>query len=180
MKTSTPSPEPGQGHPLASEPDLPGDLALAEERARALIGRVERRSLGVVRAADAAEFARAAGEESPRLVDPDRSDFTVHPMYIVSLLRGTPGADADEFRPDGMYRDEVPGTDGLNVRLMAGGQDVRWLGEVRPGDEIEVRRTLEAVERKGKGPGFLLLTVGKTYGTERGALVQVTEKYIVR
>ncbi|GAB3969827.1 hypothetical protein GCM10029978_041970 [Actinoallomurus acanthiterrae] len=156
-------------------------IDLAERRARALIGRVEHRSLGVVRAAEAAEFARAAGETSPRLVDPDDAGFVVHPMYVVSLLRGAPGPDDEEFRPDGMYRDEVPGTDGLDVSLMAGGQDVRWLADVRPGDRIEVRRTLTAVERKGRGTGFLLLTVEKTYGTaERGALAEVTERFIVR
>ena len=154
---------------------------LAEQRARALIGRVEHRSLGVVRAAEAAEFARAAGETSPRLVDPDDAGFVVHPMYVVSLLRGAPGPDDEEFRPDGMYRDEVPGTDGLDVALMAGGQDVRWLADVRPGDRIEVRRTLTSVERKGRGTGFLLLTVEKTYGTaERGALTEVTERFIAR
>lgn len=154
---------------------------LAERRARALIGRVEHRSLCVVRAAEAAEFARAAGETSPRLTDPDDAGFVVHPMYVVSLLRGAPGADDAEFRPDGMYRDEVPGTDGLDLALMAGGQDVRWIADVRPGDRIEVRRTLTAVERKGRGTGFLLLTVEKTYGTaERGVLAEVTERFIVR
>ncbi|MFC8664706.1 MaoC family dehydratase N-terminal domain-containing protein [Streptomyces sp. NPDC057199] len=150
----------------------------AEERARALIGRWERRSLGVVRAEDAAEFARAAGESDPRLVDPGRADFVVHPMYVVSLLRAAPGAAPAEFRPDGMYRDEVPGTDGLDVRLMAGGQHVRWLGEVRVGDRIDVRRAVTAVERKSTG--FLLLTVEKAYGTEEGTLVEVTERFIVR
>jgi acyl dehydratase len=155
--------------------------AVAERRARALIGRVEHRSLGVVRAADSAEFARAAGETSARLTDPDHPGFVVHPMYVISLLRGATGADDAEFRPDGMYRDEVPGTDGLDVALMAGGQDVRWVADVRPGDRIEVRRTLVAVERKGRGTGFLLLTVEKTYGTAvRGILVEVTERFIVR
>ncbi|MGP4043839.1 FAS1-like dehydratase domain-containing protein [Streptomyces sp. 2A115] len=155
-------------------------LEQAEERARASIGMWERRSLGVVRAEDAAEFARAAGESAPHLVDPQHADFSVHPMYAVSLLRGAPGADATEFRPDGMYRDEVPGTDGLGVRLMAGGQDVRWTGEVRPGDRIEMRHALTAVERKGTGDGFLLLTVEKTYGSARGTMVEVTERFIVR
>lgn len=155
-------------------------LELAEERALALVGRWERRSLGVVRAEDAAEFARAAGERAPYLVDPARADFAVHPMYVVSLLRGAPGAHAAEFRPDGMYRDEVPGTDGLDVRLMAGGQDVRWVDAVRAGDLIELRRALTAVERKGVGEGFLLFTMEKVYGAERGTLVEVTERFIVR
>ncbi|GAA4486542.1 hypothetical protein GCM10023191_012940 [Actinoallomurus oryzae] len=154
---------------------------VAEQRARALVGRAEHRSLGVVRAAAAAEFARAAGETSPRLIDPEHAAFVVHPMYVVSLLRGAAGADDEEFRPDGMYRDEVPGTDGLDVALMAGGQDVRWVADVRPGDRIDVRRTLTTVERKGRGAGFLLLTVEKTYGTaERGVLAEVTERFIVR
>ncbi|MFI0445559.1 MaoC family dehydratase N-terminal domain-containing protein [Actinomadura sp. 6N118] len=155
-------------------------LDLAEERARELVGRVELRPLGVVTAAASAEFARAAGETAPQLIDPDHPGFAVHPMYPVSLLRGAPGAEPAEFRPDGMYRDEVPGTDGLDVRLMAGGQDVRWLGRPRPGERLEVRHVLESVERKGKGAGFLLLTVAKTYGTERGPLIEVTERFIVR
>jgi hypothetical protein len=79
-----------------------------------------------------------------------------------------------------MYRDEVPGTDGLDVRLMAGGQDVRLLGRVRPGERVEVRRTLESVERKGEAPGFLLLTVAKSYRTERGPFTEVIERFIVR
>ncbi|MEU9289997.1 MaoC family dehydratase N-terminal domain-containing protein [Streptomyces sp. NPDC048275] len=153
-------------------------LELAEKRARAVLGQWEHRCLGVVRAEDAAEFARAAGESDPRLVDPGHADFTVHPMYAVSLLRAAPGADSAEFRPDGMYRDEVPGTDGLGVRLMAGGQDVRWTGEVRVGDRIEMRRALTAVERKSAG--FVLLTVEKTYGTARDTLIEVTERFIVR
>jgi len=101
-------------------------------------------------------------------------------MYVVSLLRGAPGADASEFRPDGMYRDEVPGTDGLGVRLMAGGQAVRWIAAARAGDRIELRRALTAVERKGSGEGFILLTVEKVYGSVRGTLVEVTERFIVR
>lgn len=181
MESSDASPDPPEA-PRAGGADPGADtpVAVAERRARALVGRVERRSLGVVRAEDAAEFARAAGEDAPRLTDPGHPGFAVHPMYVVSLLRGAPGAGADEYRADGMYRDEVPGTDGLDVRLMAGGQDVRFLADVRPGDAIEVRRTLESVERKGRGEGFLLLTVAKTYGADRGPLAQVTERYIVR
>ncbi|MBA2810510.1 MaoC family dehydratase N-terminal domain-containing protein [Streptomyces sp. KM273126] len=159
---------------------MAAELDLAEERARASIGRQERRPLGVVRAEDAAEFARASGETAPRLTDPGHSRFTVHPMYLVSLLRPAPGPGPDEVRPDGMYRDEVPGTDGLDVRLMAGGQEVRWKDEVRAGDTIDVLRALTAVERKGSGDGFLLLTVEKTYSAARGVLVEVTERFIVR
>ncbi|MFF4509305.1 MaoC family dehydratase N-terminal domain-containing protein [Streptomyces sp. NPDC001401] len=154
-------------------------LDLAEERARAVLGRRETRSLGVVRAEAAAEFARAAGETARHLVDPRHPGFVVHPMYVVSLLRAEPGPDAGELRPDGMYRDEVPGTDGLGVRLMAGGQEVRWTGQVRVGDHIEVSRSLTAVERKSAG--FLLLTVDKSYAAAgRGLLVEVSERFIVR
>ncbi|MEV6587373.1 FAS1-like dehydratase domain-containing protein [Streptomyces acidicola] len=159
---------------------MAAELDLAEERARASIGRQERRPLGVVRAEDAAEFARASGETAPHLTDPGHSRFTVHPMYLVSLLRPAPGPGPDEVRPDGMYRDEVPGTDGLDVRLMAGGQEVRWKDEVRAGDAIDVLRALTAVERKGSGDGFLLLTVEKAYSAARGVLVEVTERFIVR
>ncbi|MER5789711.1 MaoC family dehydratase N-terminal domain-containing protein [Streptomyces sp. NPDC001980] len=153
-------------------------LDLAEERARAALGRWEARSLGVVRAEAAAEFARAAGDTTPALVDPADPAFVVHPMYLVSLLRPAPGPEPGEVRPDGMYRDEVPGTDGLDVRLMAGGQAVRWIGEVRAGDRVEVRRAVTAVERKR--PDLLLITVEKEYAAESRMLVEVTERFIVR
>ncbi|MCX4458257.1 MaoC family dehydratase N-terminal domain-containing protein [Streptomyces sp. NBC_01728] len=156
------------------------ELDLAEERARAALGRWEPRSLGVVRAGSAAEFVRAAGETTRHFVDPGHPAFVIHPMYVVSLLRAEPGVGVEELRPDGMYRDEVPGTDGLDVRLMAGGQEVRWTGDVRPGDRIDVRRAVTAVQRKGAAPGFLLITVDKTYTTGRGLLAEVTERFIVR
>ncbi|WP_217548148.1 MaoC family dehydratase N-terminal domain-containing protein [Streptomyces sp. GbtcB6] len=153
-------------------------LDVAEKRAQAAMGHWEARSLGVVRAEAAAEFARAAGDTAPALVDPADPAFVVHPMYLVSLLRPEPGAEPGELRPDGMYRDEVPGTDGLDVRLMAGGQAVRWVGEVRVGDRVEVRRAVTAVDRKR--PDLLLITVEKTYAAERGPLIEVTERFIVR
>jgi acyl dehydratase len=156
-------------------------LDLAAARAHALIGHAEHRSLGVIHASAAAEFARAAGETDACFVDPGHPHFAVHPMYVVSLLRPAPGADDAEFRPDGMYSDEVPGTAGLFVRLMAGGQEVRWIREVRPGDAIVMRRVLSAVERKQGSTEFLLFTMDKAYScAERGILVEVTERFIVR
>ena len=130
-------------------------IDIAERRARPQIGAATRRGLGVVRAEDAAEFALAAGEAGPRLVDLGHPAFCVHPMYLVSLLRGPGGARDEEFRPDGMYRDEVPGTDGLDLLLMAGGQEVRWLGKARPGDDIRMDRRVRSVERK-RGPLSLI------------------------
>jgi acyl dehydratase len=168
-----------------AEPAVPvaglSGLDQAEQRAGALLGRPQRRSLGAVSAAAAAEFARAAGDTEPRLTDPDHPGFVVHPMYLVSLLRGAPGPGEDEFRPDGMYLDEVPGTEGLDVRLLAGGQDVRLLDAVRPDDVVSVSRTLTSVERKSGRTDFLLLTVRKTYScAQRGPLAEVTERFIVR
>ena len=157
-------------------------LDSAERQARRKIGIPARRALGLVHAAAAAEFARAAGETSPRLADPGHPRFLVHPMYVVSLLRGAGGGGDEEFRPDGMYRDEVPGTDGLDLLLMAGGQEVRWLGEAAPGDTVEVIRRLRSVQRKdGRSGSFLMLTVDKAYQVAgRGGLAQVSEIFLVR
>jgi acyl dehydratase len=103
-------------------------------------------------------------------------------MYIVSLLRGNKSAEDHEFRPDGMYCDEVPGTEGLDVALMAGGQEVRWHLPLPLGEPIEMERRLVSVDRKGRGGNpFLLLTVEKSYTTARGRLIAgVTERFIVR
>lgn len=158
------------------------DLRAAEDRARALVGTVEHRDLGPLRAAETVAFARACGEHDPRLLDPESPDFQVHPLYLPSLLRGPDGGLDDDYRADGMFRDEVPGTDGLDVRLMAGGQSIAVHRQVPLGDPVAVRRTLDAVERKGRpGSEFLLLTVSKVYRAETaGDLATVTERFIVR
>ncbi|WP_039803696.1 FAS1-like dehydratase domain-containing protein [Nocardia araoensis] len=158
------------------------DLRAAEERARALVGTVEYRDLGPLRAAETVAFARACGERDPRLLDPDAAGFEVHPLYLPSLLRGPEGGVATDYRDDGMFRDEVPGTDGLDVRLMAGGQSIAFHRPAPLGDPIVVRRTLDAVDRKGRpGSEFLLLTVSKVYRARRaGPLATVTERFIVR
>ncbi|MEV5832747.1 MaoC family dehydratase N-terminal domain-containing protein [Nocardia sp. NPDC052112] len=158
------------------------DLRAAEEQARALVGTVEHRDLGPLRAPEAVAFARACGETDPRLIDPDSVGFEVHPLYLPSLLRGPDGGVEADYRADGMFRDEVPGTDGLDVRLMAGGQNITFHHPVPLGDPIAVRRILDTVERKGRpGSEFLLLTVSKVYRTlGAGDLATVTERFIVR
>ncbi|NKY43825.1 FAS1-like dehydratase domain-containing protein [Nocardia cerradoensis] len=158
------------------------DLRTAEARARALVGTAEHRALGQLRAAETVAFAHACGERDPRLLDPDTDGFRVHPLYLPSLLRGPDGGVDADYREDGMFRDEVPGTDGLAVNLMAGGQSIAFHREVPLGDPIELRRTLDAVDRKGRpGKEFLLLTVSKVYRAARaGDLATVTERFIVR
>jgi acyl dehydratase len=158
------------------------DLDIAAERAAALLQVPEASTLGEVTARDSAEFARAAGESDPRLTDSECDAFIVHPMYIVSLLGGAPGRVGEDLRPDGMFRFEVPGTDGLAVRLMAGGQDVSFHLPCLPGDYVDVSRTLISVEMKaGRSGRFLLMTVAKTYTARgRGVLATLTERFIVR
>jgi len=151
-------------------------------RALELLGRVEHRSLGPVRAAEARRFAEAAGETDPRLLDPAHPDFQLHPMYLVSLLRGPGHPRPGELRPDGMYRDEVPGTDGLDVLLMAGGQDLTWHRPLRPDEYVEQTRELVSVRCKGRAPTqFLVLEVAKRWSTARhGVVVEATETFLVR
>jgi acyl dehydratase len=158
------------------------DLRAAEDRAGAIVGTVEYRDLGPLRAQETVAFARACGEVDPRLLDPDSAGFEVHPLYLPSVLRGPGGGVAAEYRADGMFRDEVPGIDGLDVRLMAGGQSVTFHRPVPLGDPITVRRSLDTVERKGRpGSDFLLLTVSKKYrASGAGDLATVTERFIVR
>lgn len=166
----------------AAQVNSRSDLDIAEERARDLLQVTEYSTLGEVTARDSAEFARAAGETDPRMTDSDSPDFVVHPMYVVSLLRAAPGRVDEDLRPDGMFRTEVPGTDGLAVRLMAGGQDVTFHRPCLAGDYVDVSRTLIWVERKdGKSGKFLLMTVAKTYTARgRGIIATLNERFIVR
>ncbi|WP_067673251.1 FAS1-like dehydratase domain-containing protein [Nocardia miyunensis] len=158
------------------------DLRTAQDRAHALLGTVEHRDLGPLRVTEAVAFARACGERDPRLLDPGSTGFQVHPLYLPSLLRGPDGGVDGDYREDGMFRDEVPGTDGLDVRLMAGGQSIAFHRQTPLGDPIAVRRTLDDVACKGRpGSEFLLMTVSKVFRAARaGALATVTERFIVR
>lgn len=158
------------------------DLQVAEERARALIGVHETRSLGQVHADQAAAFARASAETTPRYLDPDREDFAVHPMYLPSMLRGHAGGIDEEYRTDGMFADEVPGTAGLDVRLMAGGQSLEFFAAPRVGETVESIRSLGSVAVKGRpGSEFLLLEMVKDYVSSGvGVLARVRETFIVR
>ncbi|WP_280414901.1 FAS1-like dehydratase domain-containing protein [Nocardia carnea] len=158
------------------------DLETVHARATALLGAVDSRELGPVRAAESVAFARACGEDDPRYLDAAHPAFSVHPLYLPSLLRGPAGALEDEYRADGMFADEVPGTAGLAVRLMAGGQSIDFHGPAPLGEEIVVHRTVHRVEWKGSGSGrFVLITVGKIYrAAVTGDLVSVTEGFIVR
>ncbi|WP_280398094.1 hypothetical protein [Nocardia carnea] len=158
------------------------DLETVYARATALLGAVEERAFGRVRAAEAVAFARACGEDDARYLDARHPAFAVHPLYLPSLLRGPAGARDEEYRPDGMFADEVPGTAGLAVRLMAGGQSCEFHRAPPLDQEIEVRRTVERVEWKGRETArFVLITVAKVYhAAAAGPLVSVAERYIVR
>lgn len=157
-------------------------LDAAHERVSALIGSREHRDLGSIRPDEAVAFARACAEDDPRYLEPGHPDFAVHPLYVPSLLRGPSGADDHVYRPDGMFADEVPGTAGLDVRLMAGGQDIEFHRSPPCGERIDVERTVDRVEWKGRGDTrFLLITVVKAYrASAAGALASVTERFIVR
>ncbi|HEV7980800.1 hypothetical protein [Amycolatopsis sp.] len=158
------------------------ELRTAQERAGRLIGAVDRRRLGRVRADESIAFARACAEGDPRFLDAAHPAFAVHPMYLPSLLRGPFGARDTEYRDDGMFADEVPGTSGLDVRLMAGGQHIVFRNPPPLGEEIEVSRVIAEVERKGRPESpFLLITVVKSYrAAVAGELATVTERFIVR
>ncbi|WP_280435522.1 hypothetical protein [Nocardia carnea] len=158
------------------------DLETVHARATALLGAVAKRELGRVRAAEAIAFARACGEDDTRYLDPRHPAFAVHPLYLPSRLRGPEGARDEEYRPDGMFADEVPGTAGLAVRLMAGGQRIDFRRATPLCENIEVRRIVERVDWKGRGSTrFVLITVGKAYyAATAGHLLSVTEGFIVR
>ncbi|NKR74292.1 hypothetical protein GS467_03305 [Rhodococcus hoagii] len=157
-------------------------LDIVHERVSATIGTREHRDLGSVRPDEAVAFARACAEEDPRYLEPDRPDFAVHPLYVPSLLRGPSGARDEDYRADGMFADEVPGTSGLDVRLMAGGQDVDFHRSTPLGERIGADRVVDRIEWKGRGEArFLLITVVKTYrAAAAGVLATVTERFIVR
>lgn len=158
------------------------DLTMARLRAEEALGVREVRCLGTVHAPLAAAFARAAGIEEEQYVDPTREDFAVHPLYLPSMLRGHQGGEDADYRSDGMFADEVPGTRGLTVRLMAGGQTLDFVRDPVVGESVDAVRTLDAVTVKGRADApWLLLEVAKEYVSSGvGILAYVRESFIVR
>lgn len=161
---------------------MESDLAIAERRARDALGKPQIRNLGTVYAEQSIAFARAAHVVGPEYLNPQRPDFSVHPMYLLSMLRGHEGGMDSDYRSDGMFSDEVPGTEGLNVRLMAGGQSIEFIANPVVGESVRATRYLDTVTFKGReSMEFLLLEMVKEYiSSGVGMLARVRETFIVR
>lgn len=150
------------------------------EAVRPYEGRTTRVEVGAVDAADLARFGMAIGggvrEDGTRTPVLD-----VPPLYLTAVQGWGAGPPEAELRPDGAAREQLVGVPVEGLRLMGAGQDVEFIGELRPGEEVVQDVTVQQVTLKeGRSGSFLIITLFRVFRTGDRELLRCTENFIGR
>jgi acyl dehydratase len=146
----------------------------AERDLLAMIGRHGPPVAGCVTARDIHRFAVACGDEDPvysseeAARDAGFAGIPAPPLMLTGTLEWGAGPPLTGLRVDGsgVGRESWLPLDGL--RLMGGGQDVTFHGDVLAGTSFAGDVVLEAVQRKDGSSPLLLLTITTEYRTVGG------------
>lgn len=164
------------------------DLRAAYERALPHVGRTQSVPLGRLGPRDVQRFAVAVGDRSPVYFDEQAAREAGHPglpvppVQLSAVLGWHAGPPEDELLDDGNATEplgDVP-LDGL--RLMGGGQALRFLEPVVCGVELTMEVVVEDLQLKeGRSGQLLLLTVLRRYLDDQDRLlVECRETFIAR
>jgi hydroxyacyl-ACP dehydratase HTD2-like protein with hotdog domain len=138
----------------------------------ALLAHVGRRSAPdrqVVTRRDIRKYAIASGQTQRRYLDGD----VAPPLFHVALF--WPVVPRDALSPDGVAGDELVPKLPLE-RAMAGGLDIEYHAELRPGDEVVATRTLTNLyEKAGRSGPLIFYEIVMEVRRADGTLL-VTEK----
>ncbi|MBI2761687.1 MAG: MaoC family dehydratase N-terminal domain-containing protein [Chloroflexi bacterium] len=159
--------------------------SLITDEARAQIGKVTRRTTGVVYLKEAQRWAAAVGDRNPIYFDEEAAraagyeGIPIPPMFLPHVLHGV--ADLSNLRADG-----IPGGGGgqrlpLKVnRMMYGGEELEFYEPVYPGDTITAEGRVASIEQKegSKGP-FVLTTNETTYTNQDGRVVGKSRSFSI-
>lgn len=141
-----------------------------------MVGAATRTELGSIRELDLARFDTAVGGS----IADDVAGLAAQ-MYLTSVLGWGGGPAESELLPDGNAPDPFAGVDLAGLRLMGGGQQLRFHREPRVGVPIWVDVTVAGVELKQTGSGpLLVLTVRRDYSDAEGLLVECREQFLGR
>jgi acyl dehydratase len=159
----------------------------AERDLAAMVGRQGPTVTGIVSARDIHRFAVACGDDDEIYASENAAravgfeGIPAPPLMLTSILEWNAGPSLSRLRLDGtgVGRESWLPLDGL--RLMGGGQDVTFHGDVLAGTSFVGQVTLEGVERKDGASPLLLLTVTTEYSDPRaGRLATCRETLIAR
>lgn len=151
-------------------------LAQVWARARPAVGTTVRQELGAIRELDLGRFDAAVGGS----VEEDITGLAA-PLYLSSVLAWGAGPAEADLLPDGNAADPFSGVDLAGLRLMGGGQALRFHRDPSPGVAMWVEVTVADVELKDTASGSLLvLTLDRRYLDADGLLVECREKFLGR
>lgn len=158
-------PEPAdRRYEQASPPaELPGALREAEQQLTARLGTSTRYDLGVVTELQLARYALATGEADPLYLDPAVArekgwpGLPGLPNYLTAVSEWGVGLPEQQLRPDGTSPDRHPGIPRSGIRLMGGGQHMRFHRVLLAGTHVMLERTLRAVDRHAARAGPMLI-----------------------
>jgi hydroxyacyl-ACP dehydratase HTD2-like protein with hotdog domain len=123
----------------------------------------------VVTRRDIRKYAIASGQTQRKYLDGD----VAPPLFHVALF--WPVVPREDLTPDGVAGDKLVPRLPLE-RAMAGGLDIEYHGELRPGDELVATRTLTNLYEKAGRSGPLLFYEIVMEVRRRSGELLVTEK----
>jgi hydroxyacyl-ACP dehydratase HTD2-like protein with hotdog domain len=132
-----------------SAPSASGSAGLLTPELLAHVGRQAPPDRQVVTRRDIRKYAIASGQTQPRYLDGD----VAPPLFHVALF--WPVVPRERLTTDGVAGDDLVPKLPLE-RAMAGGLDIEFFGEMRPGDEVIATRTLTNLYEKAGRSGPLI------------------------
>lgn len=168
-----------------------GDAALLEQRyqqAREYVGHIQRVHLGAVRSRDFQRFAVAVGDLAPEYFEEKAARDAGHPglisplMYLSAVLGWEAGPVESELLPDGNAQEPFCSVRLDGLRLMGGGQQLKFFHPVVSDMDVTMEVKVEDIKLKeGRQGTMILLVVGRRYFDVQGRLlVECSETFIAR
>ena len=127
-------------------------------------------------------YARATGADDPLVDARSRgAGALVAPPTMVTAMMNWNEEDDSSARDDGFsFQDDLPGVPLGTVRIMGGGEKIRFLRSVVAGTTVWRRSTLSAVRHKvGSAGRFLLLTFDTAYVDGNDDLLLTSTKTVI-
>ena len=164
------------------------NLQRVYEKAKEYVGYSQTISLGVLTPRDLQRFAMAVGDLAPEYADEQAAQAAGYsgqvapPLYLSAVLGWHAGPAERHLLPDGSATEALGSVPLADLRLMGGGQALRFFEPVLAGTEITMELVVENLElRQGRSGPLLLLVVLRRYLDDLGCLlVECRETFIAR
>lgn len=163
-------------------------VAAVAERVRSTVGSRTQEDLGEITRLMIQRYARAVGDDNPLYLDPEFArehgypDVIAPPNLLASIVEWGVGVPEARLRPDGTAHGEhfLQADDG--VRVMGGGENMRFHQPVVAGARVTLTSELVDVSTKDGNRGELMFVVFENTYTDQNdeVLCVCTRTVIVR